>query len=514
MRRISLFIAFMMPLLHWSQVEKGGTPFSWNNGNVLQGAIWHELSMPDVSALLEEDVQGFAEKALPYRFSSPITVQWNTGIHGRWTTLPNGDRIWRLGIRVPSASMLSCVFDDFDIPPGARLYFYNRAQTEFVGPYTRNAALGDEAVCSLPVNGGEMIVEYFEPFSQRGNGFLSIASVNAGYRQFNQAPSAIDDACFRLLTPNEMRSLREPSRSVVLMLVDNGCRTATGTLINPRQNAGSVFLITATSALIGDPKSYAFVLDYSPDQCVNQVSCWSKALYGATIVANDSVTGLSLLRLDQRPKNAWSAYFSGWSSGLNASSIYFSIQHSLGCSQSVGLSTESPATSTWSGFASRNFSSWSEGGMFPGSIGAPLFNDAGQLEGVYIGGNGTCSSAGEDGFGAFRMAWSSFSSYLHPGSTGFSGQMGSYPVFDEKVEEVTVAANYLYPNPAIGEAQLNQPDGDAITFIQFIDALGKVNHEVWNPGRSVSVVGLKPGVYQVRLATSKGEVLHQRLVVR
>lgn len=514
MQRLLLTISFFLSLTLWGQVEKGGTPFGWNNGGVLQGAIWYELSMPDASELIAEDVLDYTTKTLPYRFSTAVPVSWNTEVHGRWTTLSNGDRIWRMGIRVPSATMLSCVFDAFELPPGARLYFYNRAQTEFVGPYMRNSSLGEQHVCSLPVSGGEMIMEYFEPFSQRGNGYLSISGINAGYRHFHQPPSVIDSDCFRLLNADEMRSLQEPSRSVVLMLVDNARRTATGTLINSRQGSDNVYLITATSALIGDPETFIFVLDYTPNGCNNEVSCWSRALYGSEILASDTLSGLSLLRLRQRPKNAWSAYFSGWSNGLSPSTTYFSIQHGLGCSQSISITSDPPFAGELNGLSTRMVDTWNEGGAFAGSIGSPLFNESGQLEAVFVGGDQGCGMSGLDAFGSFRNAWSSFSPFLQPGGVGFSAQNGTYSVFDEKSEETLKAGIYIYPNPASDHVMLRSPNASGLLYVQIIDALGKVCLENSEPTPTLSLEQLLPGVYQVRLVTTDGKHWHQSLIVR
>ena len=44
---------------------------------------------------------------------------------GEWTTLPNGDKVWRMSYTSEGALSLNFFFDVFWIPEGAKLYVYN-----------------------------------------------------------------------------------------------------------------------------------------------------------------------------------------------------------------------------------------------------------------------------------------------------------------------------------------------------------------------------------------------------
>ena len=55
---------------------------------------------------------------------------------GQWTTLKNGDRLWRLAIESKDALSLNFIFDEFSIPQGSSVYLYNDDRSDLLGAYT------------------------------------------------------------------------------------------------------------------------------------------------------------------------------------------------------------------------------------------------------------------------------------------------------------------------------------------------------------------------------------------
>ena len=80
-----------------------------------------------------------------------------------WTTLDNGDRIWRILITSPKALSLNFIFDDFYMPQGGYLYLYNKERTDLLGAYDSNQNQESGVLGTWLVEGDAVWLEYFEP---------------------------------------------------------------------------------------------------------------------------------------------------------------------------------------------------------------------------------------------------------------------------------------------------------------------------------------------------------------
>lgn len=512
MRQLTFIILLVHSIAAFSQLEKGGVPVSWSTPGLEGGAVWYDLEMPNITALRTEDAAGFSTKNTAYRFSAPVEVPYNSDNSGRWYNLPGGDRIWRLGLRAANSTSLACVFDHWVVPSGGKVYFYNRAQTDYIGPYTSAALTSGEKLCTLPLSSSEIVVEYFEPFEQRGNGYLSLSAVNVGYRSPDVVPAEVNSTCLNTLNDDQKRSLEATTHSTVLMLVGEGSKIATGTLINNRRQDGSIYLLTATDALEGEPSNWIFVFNYLPGECSNSFSCWSKALYGATVLASDAFTGLSLLSLNQHPKNSWGAYFSGWSATTLQSDLYYSLQYGLGQSQNIAYSTSAPEPVIWNQHTSMAIDTWNFGSTFTGSVGSPLFNQEGLLEGVFIGGSNACDRQDNDYFGSFRNAWNTFSRFLSPGNNVFEMVQGEYTVFNESKDTKEDKRLTFFPNPAHDKINIANSTGSTILEAQLIGVNGGILKLYATAENGLSLEHIPAGCYVLRVFLSNGHVHQERII--
>ena len=117
-----LFVFLLFITLSFAQqIPDDIKPPSWflETLNVIKP---YKLASFDVKALMDEDIVNDKDKSKPWRFGHEIYVDHSANDVGEWTTLPNGDRIWRMTYKSEGAHTLNFMFDIFWIPEGATLY--------------------------------------------------------------------------------------------------------------------------------------------------------------------------------------------------------------------------------------------------------------------------------------------------------------------------------------------------------------------------------------------------------
>jgi len=128
-----IFCIFDVTVLN-AQVSRSGEPVSWDlledlteNLNIIS------FENIDANALLAEDVIETEDKDIPLRFAQKQVVDLNLVNSGRWTNLPNGDRIWILGIHSEGAKALSVTFDVFLTERKCPLPLLTRSNSSYWG---------------------------------------------------------------------------------------------------------------------------------------------------------------------------------------------------------------------------------------------------------------------------------------------------------------------------------------------------------------------------------------------
>ena len=117
----------------FSQVSSGGVPKSIQAG---LSTVVPSLILPhvDKDVLLMEDKIEMA-KEVPYRFGTPIEVQYNLYNSGVWEDVTDG-RLWRLSIKSDNAYSINLLFDRFILPEGSKLYIYDAEMITVLGAFT------------------------------------------------------------------------------------------------------------------------------------------------------------------------------------------------------------------------------------------------------------------------------------------------------------------------------------------------------------------------------------------
>lgn len=91
---------FLLNNITNAQLSQGGKPYSFNKHFTPANAIkFQKMPAFDLATLQAEDAVNDLSKG-PFRFGYNHYVNLSLNNSGVWTLLPNGDRLWQLGIKV------------------------------------------------------------------------------------------------------------------------------------------------------------------------------------------------------------------------------------------------------------------------------------------------------------------------------------------------------------------------------------------------------------------------------
>jgi len=438
------------------------------------------LSSIDLESLAQEDEEDKAN-GVPPRFGFPHEVNYNLENSGEWIVLSNGDKIWRLSISCPDALSINLLYDKFWLPDGAKFFIYSSDYQHQIGAMTSENNKGErndiQGFATGLVYGDRVILEYFVPREVRDIGVISIAYVVHGYR-YIVLPNDTRDyggsgTCQVNVNCPEGDAWHLEKNAIALILA-NGYRICTGSLVNTTTNDHQPYLLTANHCLckkydyygnciewydaITEPNlnHWSFYWHYESKWCSNsKPSTFSTS--GATIVANSDNSDFALLKLTEDPLNKKNVtpYYLGWDATGNPGKGGVCIHHPSGDIKKIATHNITPLYSSncmdfesnYGGYyfnsnfwrinwiATTNGHSVTEGG----SSGSPLLNSSyhviGQLFGAGLCANPNCDDPPEDiaNYGKFSVSWNYFSTiqrqlkhWLDPNNTGILTHHGTF----------------------------------------------------------------------------------------
>lgn len=441
-----------------AQLNIGGQPYSWSDDAL--GAVpieYRQMPAIDRPALDQEDLED-EENNLPPRFGFPHPVTLNPAQSGTWNILPNGDRIWRLGIECPGALSVNFLFDQFWLPDGAVLYIYRPDRKDMIGGFTAQNNKGPQTepggFGTGLVYGDKMILDLYEPADVQGQSIVSISHVVHGYRYINIPPGlGGPESGFGTSGPCQVNVNCSPEgnnwqdeKKGVAMILVGGTRWCSGSLINNTCRNTEALFLTADHCLNGkdavsnpNAADWSFWWHYESPGCTNPGSEPGHFVTnGATVLANNSASDFALLRLTETPVNTVSppVYFNGWDRTGTPGSGGVGIHHPAGDVKKISTHTVVPSTvgNFWELYwsATPNGHSVTEGG----SSGSPLFHNGGLIIGQLYGGSSiNCSNPALDlgRYGRIGVSWSGtsaqrrLSDWLDPCGLGVNSLAGGYP---------------------------------------------------------------------------------------
>ncbi|MBI3210779.1 MAG: PPC domain-containing protein [Candidatus Solibacter usitatus] len=254
---------------------------------------------------------------------------------GVWSTLPDGTRVWRLGIQSPEARAIRLHFTNVAIGPG-RLWVHDDSKDEsrISGPYTRMGPYADGDFWSDSIDSETVVVEY-----QPGNGiavdnppfeideishFYSDVELKAERQRSAAAACNLDVTCYA--------DWAETAKAVARISFESGggSYVCSGTLLNTRNNTGALLFLTANHCIDNDTvaRTLQAFWSYQTGSCNGAAPSTRnvpRTSGSRLLVTGDRSQGdFTLLRLDSVPSGVM---FSGWDAREVAEGTALTVVH-------------------------------------------------------------------------------------------------------------------------------------------------------------------------------------------
>lgn len=434
-----------------SQISEGGIPASFgktlvNETNPFDASYQvHSLLAPDMNTIHQEDAENDS-KGKPYRVAVNIPVSYSMTNSGTWTHLSNGDKVWRMGIRIPGATGLSLYFaSPVQVPVGGKLHAYNEKHSQYVGAYTSNTPVFQ----SMEIIQGEFLtLEYYMPAGSTALPVIEISKVAYYYRGFearlavfNTGDEIIEDrthgSCEVDAVCSESTGHVDQRSSAVHYSFEVGASTyvCSGAVVNNTDQDCTPYILTANHC--GEPDANADIVNhvwyfnYQRPTCVpsntsSYTGALSQTMSGGTFRASSSLgthpasTGsqvdgadFALIELNSSIPSGYNAYFSGWSRSTTAATSGICYHHPAGDEKKISTYTSSLSSSTYNGgWANAHWQvTWAatangHGVTEGGSSGSPIYDQNNRIVGHLSGGSSYCSTpTSPDLYGKFNKAW-------------------------------------------------------------------------------------------------------------
>ncbi len=358
MRKLTLFFFFVFSYTIVAQIQTSDEPYSLRNDiDNLSLLINRKIVTPNMSisdALAEDEID--SEYGTPPRFGLKIETNYNTNNSGIWTDLPNGDKLWRLRIKSPSAKSINLVYNAFHLPPGGMLHIYNNNKSHIIGGFTE---INNKGTLENPgkfatglVYKDEITLEYYHPTDVEQEAIISVSGVIHGYKyirllkQFHEnEPDEVgfgdSGSCQVNINCTEGDNWQDEKKGVAMLLIDDGRRWCTGSLVNNTAQDGTLYFLTADHCLTEDgldatgntdASEWMFYWNYESPNCTNgPTEPIINSTTGATVRANNTNSDFALFELIESPVGAmYDVYFNGWDRTTNPTQGGVGIHHPAG----------------------------------------------------------------------------------------------------------------------------------------------------------------------------------------
>lgn len=426
---IPLLLILFLPFLPVeAQVSHGGKPLSLSLLRSSDEAFFEEMPSFDVAEQLRLDSLDESDLRSGYRFAYKFITEYTRGNSGVSFTLPDGTKVWRLGIRSEGALSLNVLFTEYDLPEGAQLFLYDADQTQILGAFNHLNNSDLHILPVAPIQGEKLIIEYQEPARAAFPGRLKVGEVNHGYRSLRGDEPRGDQNEFACMPPfacirNQTGQYDAIGRSVVMLLID-GSVACTGVLLNTTDSDGKPYVLTASHCLNNQFKvtnpdyekvaaSIVCFFNYESPLCHTVIRGTEEmSVASAHAIAVNEKNDMALLELTEAPPVYYCPYYAGWNAENETVPPYRGIHHPGGSVKRVNESNGSLSLESFVIFDADFYENahwliarWNTGCTAAGSSGSPLFDGFGRVIGSLSGGSSTCSNPANDYYYALSKAW-------------------------------------------------------------------------------------------------------------
>lgn len=510
-----------------------------------------ELPPLDLEGIAVEDSINDLDKSMPWRYGISRPVMLDINQDGEWIPLPNGDKIWLIGIKSPNAINLSINFNDFHLPNGSRLHLYNEDRTDVSKTYSSSQNRPNKLLGSWYIEGDIIWIEYYEPAFVSENPLIELGSIIHGYRMgrvnqlidtrgLNDSGDCNYDVNCSVGSDFEGKK-NIVKKAVAILNLGNGY-LCSSSLINTTTGDKTPYMLTANHCLDNsDPSFWSVRFNWmSPNPICGESEESSDiesnfTMSGAELKANNSLSDFALIQLFNDIPESWDVAFSGWDNSEDIPLYEVGIHHPNGdimkiCRDDSGAVMENAnGTEVWliGGVSVGTGDGWELGTTESGSSGSPLFNEDGRIIGQLYAGqsfcNGTENNNDYDIYGRFDISWdagttaqSRLKDWLDPIGTGQSTTESLENILGVPDNEVTGNLD-IYPNPA--NTVINIMNGRYPNLVfGFYNVVGQqlMNGSLSNTYNELIVEHLPMGIYFLHLVDedSKSELTKKIVISR
>ena len=533
-KALPYFFLFAFIFTAYSQGGNDDLPMSWQE-NIQSRISPIELPPLDLYDIFQEDLINDQDKSLPWRYGVNREISFDLQLDGVQSTLPNGDKIWQIALRSPNAINLSVNFNEFYIPQGGRLHFYNDDRTDVSRTYSNDTNTPNQRLGSWFVNGDIIWVEYYQPNGISEQPKLELSGLVHGYRmgkvnQFVEGIRGLGDAgdCnYDVNCPigaDFDNTKDQVKKAVALLNLGNGF-LCSAVLMNNTNRDKTPYLLTGNHCLENsDPAFWSIRFNWvSPTPVCGEEGESADiqtnfTMSGAELRANNSASDFALVELFNEVPNTWDIAFAGWDNTDTNPEFEVGIHHPNGdimkiCRDDSGAIKENAnGTEVWliKGVSAGNGDGWEIGTTESGSSGSPLFNQDGRVIGQLYAGQSFCDGTQNNGdydiYGRFGISWSEGSTadsrlmeWLDPSNTGQSTTDTMLNILGIPDNEITGQLD-IYPNPASTEITvMNSRYPNLIYRLYTLTGQELLSGSLSNTMNTINVESYARGVYFLHL---------------
>ena len=392
-----------------AQVSFGGSPVGLGaHKSSLPDAPVQVMPTVDALPMLVEDAERLAAGNKRQRFGKNHATDFNLDNSGVWSTLPNGDRLWRLGIECPGALSINFEFHTYVVPEGGQVFVYNPLG-HVLGSFTAASHPGHTSMGVGMLMGSRITIEYIEPASVVGQGQLRIGQVTHGYRDsFGMtkgfgASGACNNNVICPINSGYWNQIRSVARIIV-----NGNDHCTGQLVDNCAHDGTPYFLTANHCITGSVTNWVFAFNWNSPTCTPTTNTpMNQTVSGATLKAQGPNSDYALLELNTDPPAAYNVFFTGWDKSGVAPTESRAIHHPSGDIKKFSIDEDPSITGLFNGVTECwQIQEWDDGTTEGGSSGSGLWDQNGRLVGQLFGGQAQCSFNFNDYYGKLSISYS------------------------------------------------------------------------------------------------------------
>lgn len=397
-----------------AQISEGGTPM---RPLELKSSVGYKVEMPVYlqffKSTIEESKSENKLKSLQFAF--PFDVNLTPANSGEWFSGEGDIAIWKLTIHSEGAYSINLIFDDFELPEGARLFIFSEKEQHLLGAFNSNNNSESRKFAVSPVAGDEITVQYEVPEAMQNMAAFRIIKVNHDYVNIlkvndRRPMGKIAGSCNIDINCENWEDWAELKNAVVRMIV-NGVEVCTGVLVNNTAENQKPYVLSAAHCY--DKWSYAqttvYAFNYESPFCKPLDGDPSNSISGAVMKAQFDSLDFALAQLVTVPPSTFQPYYAGWNRTAMPPQSMTTIHHPQGDVKKIASDSGPITISSFStGYIKNAFlkvARWDYGVTEAGSSGGPFFDQNKLIVGTLTGGSAVCGNPIDDYCNRFSMAW-------------------------------------------------------------------------------------------------------------